>query len=140
MDHLEAHLKREGLPMLRSAGRTYPSVRALLTSLDWLEKESVVVLRLGGLRFDGASVTGSIEHIADFSSLEGSPASRSQASIEAARGVLGRWDGDVQFVDVRLKGRDTAPRDAIVTVAAGTVLALVFVYLVLSALFSNWGP
>jgi hypothetical protein len=140
MDHFEAHLKREGLPMLRSAGRAYPSVGALLASLDWLEQERLVVLGVDGIRIDGVVVVRSLDHIADFAGLEGPPDTRSHASVEALRHVLGGWDGDVQFVDLRLTGRDTTRRDVVVIVAIAAVLAIGFMYLVLTALFSNWGP
>jgi len=139
MDHFASHLKREGLPAFRSAGRTYPSVGALLTSLDWIEKESLVVLGVDGLRIDGPFVSRSLDHIADFSSLEGPASTRSRASVEAVRGVLARWDGEVQFVDVRLAGHDTTVRDFVVTVVAGTVLALAFMYVVMRLLTSTWG-
>jgi hypothetical protein len=139
VDHFEAHLKREGLPVLRSAGRTYPSVGALLASLDWLEKETLVVLGVDGLRIDGVFVARSLDHIAEFSTLEGPPGTRSRTSIEQVRRVLGAWDGDVQFVDVRLSGHDTTLRDVVVIVAIATVLASGFIYVVLTALFSNWG-
>ncbi len=139
MDHFEAHLKRERLPVLRAAGRTYASVGALLASLDWLEKETLVVLGADGLRIDGVVVARSLDHIADFSTLEGPAETRSHASVEALRHVLGAWDGEVQFVDVRLTGHSTTVRDVVVIVIVATVLALGFVYLVLWALFSNWG-
>ena len=140
MDHFEAHLKREGLPVLRSAGRSYPSVEALLTSLDWIEAESLVVLGVDAVRIDGVYVARNLDHIADFTSLDGSPASRSHASVEAARGILTSWDGEVQFVDVRLAGHDTTVRDIVVIAGVATVLALVFMYLLLSLLLANWGP
>ena len=139
MDHFEAHLKREGMPVLRSAGRTYPSVGAVLASLDWLEKETLVVVGVDGVRIDGDFVARSLDHIADFSTLEGHPVTRSHASVEAVRQTLGAWGDDVQFVDLRLTGHDTTRRDVVVTVVAATVLALGFVYLVLRAVFSNWG-
>jgi hypothetical protein len=139
MDHFEAHLRREGLPVLRAAGRTYPSVGAVVASLDWLEKETLVVLGVDGVRIDGDLVARSLDHIADFSTLEGPTETRSHASVGAVREVLGAWGDDVQFVDVRLTGHDTTRRDVVVTVVAATVLALGFMYLVLRALFSNWG-
>ena len=139
MDHFEAHLKREGLPLLRSAGRTYPSVGALLASLDWLEQETLVVVSVDGMRIDGVFVARSLDHIADFSTLEGPPETRSHASVEALRRVLGTWGDDVQFVDVRLTGHDTTRRDVVVIVVAATVLAIGFMYLVLRAMTSNWG-
>jgi hypothetical protein len=101
VDHFEAHLKREGLPVLRWAGGTYRSVGALLSSLDWIEAESLVVLSPDGMSIDGASVTRSLNHTADFTSVEGPLPPKSHASVVAARGTLSRWDGDVQFVDVR---------------------------------------
>jgi hypothetical protein len=139
MDHFEAHLKREGLPVVRAAGRTYPSVGALLASLDWLEQERLVVVGVDGVRIDGDFVARSLDHIADFSTLDGPPETRSHTSVEAVRQVLGEWGDEVQFVDVRLTGHDTTRRDVVVTVLAATVLALGFVYLVLQAVFSNWG-
>jgi hypothetical protein len=139
MDHFEAHLKREGMPVLRSAGRTYPSVGAVLASLDWLEKEALVVVGVDGVRVDGDFVARSLDHIADFSTLEGQPVTRSHASVEAVRQTLNAWGDEVQFVDMRLTGHDTTRRDVVVTVVAATVLALGFVYLVLRAAFSNWG-
>lgn len=139
MDHFEARLKREGLPVLRSMGRTYPSVGALMASLEWLEKETLVVEGVDGLHIDGVFVARSLDHIADFSTLEGPAETRSKASVEALRQVLGAWDGDVLFVDVRLTGHSTALRDVAVIVIIATVLALGFMYLVLRVMFSNWG-
>ena len=140
MDHFESHIRREGLPVLRSGGRTYPSVGALLKSLDWIEAESLVVLGVDGVGIDGFTVARRLDHIADFTSLEGTLASRSHASVEAARGILSSWDGDVQFVDVRLAGHDTTVRDVIVIAAVASALALAFMALLLHLLFANWGP
>jgi hypothetical protein len=140
MDHFASHLKREGLPAVRSAGRTYPSVAALLASLDWIEAESLIVLGVDGVRVDGDFVARSLDHIADFTSLEGTVASRSHASVEAARDTLTSWDGEVEFVDVRLAGHDSTVRDVIVIAVVATVLAVGFMYLLLSLLFADWGP
>lgn len=139
VDQFEAYLAREGLRAVRSGGRTYPSLDALAASLAWIEARSLVVTSIDGVRVDGEFVARTLEHVADFGTLEGSREERSHESVQAARRVLAEWAGQVDVVDVHLEGGGTAVRDAVVTALIAAVLAFAFLYVLMSLLLSGWG-
>lgn len=98
----------EGL-ILCSGTIRYPSVRAMYEGLDKLAVHGMVVIGLEGLNTDGIRVLPSLGHIADLSSIQGPWHERVKQSVSAARTLLARWEGDVQFVDVSVDDRTSDP-------------------------------
>lgn len=87
-------------PVLRSSGRHYPSVQTALDCLDWIESHGLVIVGFDGLNAVAQGIQPSLDHIADFSSIEGNRDALVAASVAASRDLLEHWLGDVQFVDL----------------------------------------
>ena len=87
-------------PTLCSAGRHYPSIQTALDCLDWIQSHGLVILGFDGLNAVARGIQPSLDHIADFSSIEGHWDVRVAASVAASRDLLTKWLGDVQFVDL----------------------------------------
>jgi hypothetical protein len=97
----EAFLSSEMQGILLCSGRNrYPSLGALADALAEFPSRGFVILGIEGLATDGVNLMPSLEHIADFSSIEGTRAERVARSVAAARSLLDRWRGQVPFVDV----------------------------------------
>jgi hypothetical protein len=85
---------------LCSGSYRYPSVQAMYEALDEVAARGFEVIGLEGLNTDGIHVIPSLDHISNFSSIVGSRSDRVEQSVAAARMLLKRWEGGVQFVDV----------------------------------------
>lgn len=77
-----------------------------LALMDLAEAHGLVVLGLDGFHLDGAVVVPSMDHIADFSTIEGEWASRVKASSVAARHVAQQWAPMPDLVEITLDGLD----------------------------------
>jgi len=87
-------------PILCAAGRHYPSIQTALDCLDWIESQGFVILGFEGLNAVAQGIQPSLDHIADFSSIEGHWDVRVAAVRRARRDLLAKWLGDIQFVDL----------------------------------------
>ena len=101
MSAWDAYLAEEvTAPVLRSSGRHYPTVQTALDCLDWIESHGLVIVGFDGLNAVAQGIQPSLDHIADFSSIEGSWDARVAVSVAASRRLLTKWLGDIQFVDL----------------------------------------
>jgi hypothetical protein len=87
-------------PVLCSAGKHYPSVQTALDCLDWIESHGLLIVGFDGLNAVALGIQPSLDHIADFSSIEGHWDARVAASVAASRNLLTKWVGEIQFVDL----------------------------------------
>lgn len=74
--------------------------------IDLAEAQSLVVLGLDGFHLDGAVVVPSMDHIADFSAIDGEWTLRVKASADAARQVTQQWGPMPDLIEITLDGLD----------------------------------
>jgi hypothetical protein len=104
IDSWETFLATEVDGLILCSGRSrYPGVGALYGALDEIATRQFEMVGLEGLNTDGVGIFPSLDHITDWSSIRGTPADRVGQAVAAARVLLERWRGEVQFVAVTVR-------------------------------------
>jgi hypothetical protein len=86
--------------MLTSGDNIYLGRARVAEALEWLHAQGLVVLGMEGFSTDGRYVLPSLDHVADFSEIDGTWPERVAASHQAAITVISLWDDAVPFVQI----------------------------------------